>query len=239
MRSGQPVGRTVPAIQVGGGAVDGADLVERELRVREDDVSRVSTTSFCGLQRIEESLVRPGVRHYAPNVGQRLCGRHTRASSAVERSDRRCAALGLHAVQQHGALFAAQLLGQRHGVLQDEAEVGVLRGVRVVDQADLDVLDVRRHVGGPDPAQRHRRVDAGRQPAERRNAAEPQPAVVRVSRQGTRLRFSPVSPSSPTPTPPGTLCATFSGPTVRSSDRTATRGRARAGSAESNFTGGQ
>ena len=135
MRSGQPVGRTVPAIQVGGGAVDGADLVERELRVREDDVSRVSTTSFCGLQRIEESLVRPGVRHYAPNVGQRLCGRHTRASSAVERSDRRCAALGLHAVQQHGALFAAQLLHQRHGVLQDEAEVGILRGVRNAAEA--------------------------------------------------------------------------------------------------------
>lgn len=102
-------------------------------------------------------------------------------------------------VQQHGALVAAQLLDQRHGVLQEEAEVGILRGVR--------------------------------------NAAEPQPVVVGLSRQGTRLRFSPVSPSCSTPTPPGTPCAPFSGPTVRRSDRTATSGRARAGSAESNFAG--
>ena len=144
-------------------------------------VSALTVSRMCSVgrmessQRLAEIRDRAGVRQHITHVSQCLGDAHVAQPCAVDSGDGGRAALGLHAVDQHGPAIAAQLLDGAHGVEQNKAEVGILA---FIDQADINPLRAGWQVGGADSAQRRDCIDTVGQRPQSADVAEPDAVVV-------------------------------------------------------------
>ena len=136
-------------------------------------------------QRLAKLQDWTGIRQHITHVSQCLGDARAAQSRTVESSDSGCAALGLHAVDQHGPAIPAQLFDHAHGV--EEHEVQVVVDVGLVDEADIKLFGVGRQVGVADPAQRHDRIDPLGEWPQSADVAEPDTLVVGMPDGDTRF----------------------------------------------------